>query len=87
MRTWDFCETETKPIDDEIHFLFDCQNNHEQRNIFFRELNVSLSSLINISYQEKINIIKNILTNHTSKEKIKLLAKFVFVSQELRKVA
>ncbi len=86
MRACDYCKNNSKQIDDEINFLFDCEQNDKERRIFLKQTNVSYPCLINMTYMEKVGVIKNILINDSLKGQLISLAKFVFVSEELRKI-
>ncbi len=85
MRNYDYCKNNSKQIDDKIHFLFDCEQNDKERWIFLKEINMSYPCLINMMYIDKVGVMKNILINYSSKGQLISLAKFVFVSKELRR--
>ena len=78
----DFCEKSLNLIDDEMHFIFDCTHNQQERILTFNLLGIyNTTSLGN---EEKIETICNILENDKQENKIKHFAKFIYQSERKR---
>lgn len=86
MRTCDYCSNSNNPMDDEIHFIFDCENNANLRKIYLEKVNIEFQQLPLMSKLEKIELFRNLLTKPNSNEDLKFLAKFIFDSEQKRKL-
>ena len=78
------CPTDKQSVDNEIHFLFDCENNKLHRKIFFENVNIELSHISLLSKFEKIDLFKKLLFEPQSKEDLICLARFIYYSEQQR---
>ena len=69
-----------------IHFIFDCENNANLRKIYLEKVNIEFQQLPLMSKLEKIELFRNLLTKPNSNEDLKFLAKFIFDSEQKRKL-
>ena len=75
----DFFEKSLNLIDDEMHFIFDCTHNQQERILTFNLLGIyNTTSLGN---EENIETICNILENDKQENKMKHFAKFIYQSE------
>ena len=72
----------TTQIDDEIHFVFDCSDNEQERNEIFSLLEIQ--SPENLNTQEKIKILQDILENNNHENSLKQFAKFIYQAEQKR---
>ena len=81
-RICDFCEQSLNLIDDEMHFIFDCTHNQQERTLTFNFMGIfNTTSLGN---EEKIEILRNILENEKQENEMKQFAKFIYQSEQKR---
>ena len=69
-------------IDDEMHFIFDCTHNQQERILTFNLLGVYNTT--SQGNEEKIETIRDILENDKQENKIKYFAKFTYQSERKR---
>ena len=81
-RICDFCEQSLNLIDDEMHFIFDCTHNQQERILTFNLLGVH--NITRLGNEEKIKIIYNILENDKQENEMKHFAKFIYQSERKR---
>ena len=81
-RICDFCEQSLNLIDDEMHFIFACTHNQQERILTFNLLGIhNTTSLRN---EEKIEILCNILENEKQENEMKHFARFIYQSEQRR---
>ncbi len=83
-RFCDFCNVDPKPIDDEIHFLYDCTSNKKLREEYFPKIGLKIDQNRSSTNREKIDLFKNIL-NSENKNMLTNLARFIYLSELERK--
>ena len=81
-RICDFCEQSLNLIDDEMHFIFDCTHNQQERTLSFNLMGIYNTTSLHI--EEKIEILSNILENDKEENELKHFVKFIYESERKR---
>ena len=81
-RICDFCEQSLNLIDDEMHFIFDCTHNQQERTLSFNLMGIYNTTSLHI--EEKIEILSNILENDKEENELRHFAKFIYESERKR---
>ena len=74
-----------KPVDNEIHFIYDCSNNQNQRNAFYNAVGLQKDEIDPLSVLDKTELFRKILEDE-NRQTLAHLAKFVYLSENQRKI-
>ncbi len=69
------------PVDDELHFIFDCSFKEQLRSEIFSNHEFLKPNINNSSEDEKIGILKSILNNPEKVNELKSFAEFLYKSE------